>query len=381
MISDFELILSTKEILLSVNAKKLVEEAVLEELRGEENNTSLKESWIKLGNQLEIDGVPKDEIATTAADLILTKKSEKFGMPKTELRMSGYFYRIYQSHSWTNQFFARNSSTVPLGEQENSSINSPYYEENKPIIDVIHRLKNHLTDILKIYEESPHMSELDGDVRKQIRQSVHLMNQHIQIAEKIYNRKEKVPQNLQHILLYLLVTEGSVNDAAKAFLQKRVELLELTSKQAGKLQNGTVPDLLPILRPKSRDVAIFLGYYGIQCKYCSSWEVKEQPGSGSTTKVECWSCENEAWVPQKSMIKCSYCQIPIYEENLPDVMAGRKCRNPNCGKVIEYPEEQIRNEFDNLLARMETAVSFIDNKAITQDQRKLLQEKLSVLTA
>jgi hypothetical protein len=368
----------SKEIAISSVSKKLVEEAVLEEMRGEEGNNYLKESWIKLGNQLEIDGVPKDQICTVAAELLVAKKAEQFKIPKNELRMSGYFYRVFAEHSWTNKFFARNSSTVPLGEQENSSLNTPYYEENKPIIEIIHRLRKHLGDILGFYEENPHMSELEGDVRKNIRKSIHLMNQHIMIAEKIYNRKEKVPANLQHVLLYLLVTEGSVNDAARAFLQKRDELLEFTSKQAGKLQSGSIPDLLPILKPYTRDIAIFLGYFGVQCPHCSSWEVKEKPGSGIYPDLECWNCDGPTW-KAKTLAKCSYCQIPLYEEYLAYLVKTGKCKH--CKNTIEYPQELIKDQFDMLLARLDTVLAFSGNKSITEDQKKSLSQKLEKITA
>lgn len=375
----------SKEILLSVQSKKLAEEAINEELKTEESNSTLKEFYIKLMNQLEIDGVPKYEISKVGSKILLDLKKEKLKnstTPTETIHVSRYWYIVASDMGYTDPEYDHSSQDAELAQRENTSINTPFYKENKPIIDIIHRLKNHLSDILKIYEEAPHMSELDDDVKKNVRQSIHLMNQHIHIAEKIYNRKEKVPQNLQHILLYLLVTEGSVNDAAKAFLLKRMELLEFTSKQAGKLQDGTVPDLLPILKPTSRDIAMFLGYYGIQCKYCGSWEVKDQPGCGTETKVECWNCDGESWIPIKSILKCSYCKLPVYEEDLQRLLKGGKCKH--CKKdrnELNYADESFKNEFDILLSRLQTASAFQNEKSITQDQRKMLSEVMEEITA
>jgi N6-adenosine-specific RNA methylase IME4 len=63
----------------SLESYNLAETAVTEELKGEESNVTLKDAWINLGNQLEIEGVPKEQISTVAQKLILEKKSEKTG--------------------------------------------------------------------------------------------------------------------------------------------------------------------------------------------------------------------------------------------------------------------------------------------------------------
>lgn len=374
----------SKEIVLSVESKKYAEQAVVEELKTEESNSTLKEYYIKLMNQLEIDGVPKYEVSKIGSKILLDIKKEKLKNSKTpneEIHVGRYWYIVANECGYTDPSYDHSSQDAELAQRENSSINTPFYEENKPIIEIIHRLRRHLSDILGFYENNPHISKLEDDVKKNIKKSIHLMEQHIMIAEKIYNRKEKVPANLQHILLYLLVTEGSVNEAARAFLQKRDELLEFTSKQAGKLQAGSIPDLLPILKPYSRDVAIFLGYFGVACPTCGSWEVKEKPGSGYPPDLECWSCAGPTF-KAKTMAKCTYCQIPLYEDNLASIIKTGKCKL--CHHEINYPPELIQNQFDMLIARLDTALAFQTQDCITEDQKKQLQEKikkLSVLVA
>lgn len=378
--NNFKLFLIvSKEIILSVLSKRIAEQAINEELKGEQSNITLKIFYTKLGEQLEMDGVPKLEVSKTGYKILVEMKREKLkdtNIPTDQIQINTYYYKVMSDIGYTDPSFDHSSQDAQLAERENSSINTPFYQENKPIIDIIHRLKKHLSDILGFYETEAHMSLLEGDMKKNIRKSIHLMNQHIMIAEKIYNRKEKVPANLQHILLYLLVTEGSVNDAAKAFLQKREELLEFTSKQAGKLQAGSIPDLLPILRPYSRDVAIFLGYFGLPCIHCGSWEVKEKPGSGHPPDLECWSCDGEKF-KARTIAKCSYCQIPLYEEELAAIIKTGKCKV--CHTEITYPDELVQNQFDLLIARIDTSIAFTNQDCISKEQRKVLQEKINQL--
>ena len=84
--------------------------AVSEELSSEENNLTLKQYWIDLGNQLEIEVISKEKICLIASKLIVEKKAEKLKLPVDEIKPSGYFYRIYNDHGWTNKSFARNTT-------------------------------------------------------------------------------------------------------------------------------------------------------------------------------------------------------------------------------------------------------------------------------
>ena len=95
----------------SLACHSLAEAAVAAEIEGEESNVSLKEAWVNLGNQLEIEGIPADQICSAASKLLIETKSKKTKIPKEEIKMGGYFYRVYQSCDWTNQFYARNIST------------------------------------------------------------------------------------------------------------------------------------------------------------------------------------------------------------------------------------------------------------------------------
>ncbi len=132
--------MSQFEIKPSLESYHLAEQAVNAELEGEESNTSLKDAWLNLGNQLEIEGIPKENISSVAAKLLIEKKSEKTKVPKEELRMSGYFYRIYDSQGWINPNLGRpRNEEFPLGEKENSSINTR--KPNRRPVDLLKRTR------------------------------------------------------------------------------------------------------------------------------------------------------------------------------------------------------------------------------------------------
>jgi hypothetical protein len=94
----------------SLESYRIAELDVSEELSSEENNLTLKQYWINLRNQLEIEVISKEKICLIASKLIVEKKAEKLKLPVDEIKPSGYFYRIYNDHGWTNKSFARNTT-------------------------------------------------------------------------------------------------------------------------------------------------------------------------------------------------------------------------------------------------------------------------------
>ena len=103
----------------SLESYRIAELAAREELSSEENNLTLKQYWIDLGNQLEIEGISKEKICSIAAKLIVEKKAEKLKLSVDEIKPSGYFYRVYQEKDWvdTNLGRPRNNSTKETKKQ------------------------------------------------------------------------------------------------------------------------------------------------------------------------------------------------------------------------------------------------------------------------
>ena len=162
---------SQLEIKPSLASYKLAEAAVITEIEGEESNVSLKDAWVNLGNQFEIEGITTDQICSTASKLLIEKKSEKTKIPKEEIKMGGYFYRMYNSQNWTNQFFARNTTTtddesVPLGEQENNS-KTNFELENVETISIIDEMMEYLKSEKQFLKHNFHDSKIPENTQRE----------------------------------------------------------------------------------------------------------------------------------------------------------------------------------------------------------------------
>ena len=123
-------------------------------------------------------------------------------------------------------------------------------------------------------------------------------------------------------------------------MQIRIKLFKdqgksiLTAKQGKKFQMGDKASQLPLLKPTTRDTAVFLDYFGVQCEECDSRRIRTKP---DTKNVECYDCGKE--FPAKTISKCRYCQMPLYKENLKHIADTKKCNN--CNTEIILPEELI----------------------------------------
>jgi len=316
----------------TLESYRIAELAVTEELSSQENNQTLKQYWIDLGTQLEIEGVPKEKICVVASKLIIEKKAEKLKLTINEVKPSGYFYRVYQENNWTDQSFARNiTKKTPKPELTKKKINIRY-------IDYLKRTKE-ICDIgIKKFEESPDIEKLL--TQKQIEILNHEWNTVLDIAEDCFNEKTKVPLNMQHILLEEAATASSITKAGKTFqILKLKEYDEfekhITSKQIVKFQQGIIPESLSLFKPDSRDTALFAKFSGIQCNNCKSWRV--QDNNGKLTDLHCIDCDNS--FTTRTINKCTYCQIPLYKERLIHILKTKRCENCNAENIL--PEEII----------------------------------------
>lgn len=319
------------EVRPSLAANTLAEKAALEVIKGEETNPILKDAWINLGNQLEIDGVPKVNIPSVASELIRSQISEKTKIPKEEIKLSGYFYRVYKQAGWSSISTTEEIDNA-LGRNDNSSINTKNAEAREILV-----LTKSICDLaIKKLQESPEMDTIWD--KKETREFYRQWRTIINNCKYAFDEKTKVPENTEQILLECLATSsGSMSEGAYLFMDTKIKFLKnqgksmLTSKQGRKFQLGDRASQLPLLKPLTRDEAVFLDYFGVQCK-CNSWRVRLKLGSKN---VECYDCN--LIFAAKTVSKCRYCQIPLYKENLLHIVKTDKCEN--CNTEIILPQE------------------------------------------
>lgn len=292
--------------------------------------------WVQMGTQLEIEGVPKQQISTVMRRDIedkLYEKQFKAHMPRDEYKWhNNSYWLVTKKNGWTNPDMARHVSD-PKEDQRNSSLNT----NNSGMIKLFYEL----IDICKTGIEKARVCNSMYDVygKKEMNEFYRQRNTMIENCKSALDNKTKIPTNTELILLECMATGiGNISHCAKKFMEIRMLNMEeqgkfLTLKQASKFQNGAKQSQLALLKPLSRDTAMDGGYWGIQC-VCGSWRIREKQDGG---KLECFDCDKE--FPKTFVSKCKHCQIPLFKERLVYIIKNGKCKN--CKTSQELPEELI----------------------------------------
>ena len=174
--------------------------------------------------------------------------------------------------------------------------------------------------------------ELDGFLRDVIQIS--------RIARDVGDRKTSIPQNTQFLFRKVMLVEAGMLNIAKVFLTTRIKMLDrlgapyMSKKQSTKYRTGQSTTLLPIFQPKNIDEAIFLGYYGMQCKKCKSWRVTQQTDANAMENLICLGCHNG--FKGYTISHCSgqgSCGMLFFCEQIKYIRKNKKC--PGCGIEIE----------------------------------------------
>jgi len=302
------------------------------------NFTNNETLWVAMGNELEIQGLEKAQISTVMRkdieDYLYEKRFKEF-MPREDYKWhNGSFWLVTKKNGWTNPDMARNISD-PTKDQENSSINTV----NRDMIELCYDI----IDICRtMIDKSKNISPMEDTFGKKIMSEFYKQrNTMVSNCKNAIDNKTKVPKNTELFLLECLSTVlGNTNKCAKVFMeQNMIHLKEmnkfLTLKQAGKFQKGSRQSQLNILKPISRDTALFLDYSGVQCT-CGGWRVRDKSDS---RQLECYDCDKI--LPQGHISKCEHCQIPLYKERLVWMIKhDNKCQN--CETKNDLPQELIQ---------------------------------------
>ena len=174
--------------------------------------------------------------------------------------------------------------------------------------------------------------EVDGFIRDAVQIS--------RIARDVGDRKTSVSQNTQLLFRRVMAVEAGMLNIAKIFLKTRINMLDvvgrafMSKKQASKYRTGLTPSLIPIFQPKNMDEAIFVGYYGMQCKKCNSWRVSQQSDSNAMENLICMDCNRT--FKGFTVSHCSglgSCGMLFFCEEIKYIKQNKKC--PGCEREIE----------------------------------------------
>jgi len=298
------------------------------------NNKSL---WVRMGNELEIQGIENTRISSIMRkdieDILYEKKFKEY-MPREEYKWhNGNYWLVTKSNGWTDPSMARHV-TDPNEDQENSSI----YSANPNMTN----LCNEIIEVSKTMRDKSRSIESLEDMfgKKEMDEFYTQRSMIIDNCKNAIDNKTKVPKNTELFLLECLSTVlGSVNKCAQVFMEQNLARLKqqgkfFTLKQATKFQRGGKQSQLEILRPISRDTALYLGCSGVQCN-CGGWNVKTKNDSHD---LECYDCGKV--LPQGHISKCRHCQVPLYKERL-EYMIKHNNKCENCDTENDIPQELI----------------------------------------
>jgi len=295
--------------------------------------------WVAMGNELEIQGLEKTQISTVMRkdieDMLYEKQFKEF-MPREDYKWhNGTYWLVTKRNGWINPDMARHLD--PTQDQTNSSINTRNRRMVLLCYDIIYICR---TMIEKSKAEDFKLLE-DIFGTKTMKEFYEQRKAVINNCKNAIDTKTKVPKNTEIFLLECLATVvASTNKCAEVFMEQNLIRLKeqgkfFTLKQASKFQRGGKQSQLNILKPISRDTALYLDCSGVQCT-CGGWRVRDKPDSKD---LECYDCGKI--LPQGHISKCEHCQIPLYKERL-IWMVKHKNKCQNCDTANDLPEELVQ---------------------------------------
>ncbi len=88
----------------SLKSYALAEQIANEEINGSKSST-LKQYYINLMTQLEIEGYPKHQISIIGKQIVVEKKYEKLDIPKREIIIGSWWYDIAKQQGCVDPYY------------------------------------------------------------------------------------------------------------------------------------------------------------------------------------------------------------------------------------------------------------------------------------
>lgn len=321
---------------LSHQSINLATIAAQEELSNDKTKT-LKKTYENLMDQLEIDGYKKNQISTIGQKIVVEKKQnilKSKGWSTDEIKkvsIGSWWFEVAKEKKCIDPHYSRNTKVDPVADQEIVPC------ENPDMKAVCYDLINLCRILIEKSKEGISFEDTFGE--KQMKEFYKQMRTVVNNCKNAIDNKTKVPKNTEVFFLECLSTvTGNVNKCARTFMEQNLIRLKeqgkfFTTKQSSKFQKGSKQSQQFILKPSSRDQAIFLDYIGVQCE-CGSFRIRQKDNS---YKLECYDCDRI--INSGHVSKCSSCKIPLYKERLLHIVKTGKCEN--CNETVDLPEEMI----------------------------------------
>ena len=300
-----------------------------------ENSKTKAKYWVEIGKFFETNGVPAYKIPMKIITEVHGKLHKIPGYEEVQIN-NGHFYRTMKTQLWGTKL-PKSDPNPPKGDGD-SSINT----ENEDLLKFIQDLR----ECGRIIEQS--VKEATVSLDKWTKDLGRDLEQSLKIIRDTMDDKQKIPPNTHTMFKAVLAEHAGIYAIAKAYQLTRYEHISqveawLTKKQLKKFENGEEPNILEIFQPKSRDMAVFMDWYGMPCK-CGSWRVESL--YNDKHEIKCYDCGNV--FEGKTATHCKHCQVPLYNEDIKIILEhsafkkGNRQRTgncPSCGTELRVPED------------------------------------------
>ena len=327
----------------------LANEAAKEVLSGTLPETK-KDLWIRMGTILEEQGVHNRLISGQIQEAV-ENRIEALTGDKVHIN-TAHFYRVMRERQWYSRPHLAGASPerdekvslIPSGETKTVLYNEKLAEA---LDEMIYACKFLATAARRMEDRDGNrvdigkfIDDLDGFARD--------VTQVSKMCKDAADSKTSVPQQTQALFRQVMLTEAGMINIGKAFLKARLSMLDevgnkfMSKKQAAKYRTGQNPTPLPIFQPKTRDEAIFMGYYGLHCRKCKSWRVTQQTDANAVENLICLDCDRT--FEAMTISHCSgqgSCGALFFCELIQYIKKNKKC--PECGKEIRRIPQHMDN--------------------------------------
>jgi len=251
----------------SAESYRLAEYVALEEIDGEQNSPSLKQSYISLMDQLEIDGYPKQEISTVGKNIILTKKIEKLkpkGIPESEISVGRWWWYVAKERGCIDPHYSH-----PKDKPDKKPKNV-FEQENDSWLAVIEKFE----DYLKAEKTTLRNKNFNSKIpENESREALLIMNRVIDHANERLNNKTKIPPSHYSILMRDSFYASGTLLSQNYYLHVK-EKEKFTKKQYQKVVRGIMKDMPARFEPNDEDQSDACGFSGVPCPKCGSYRTE-----------------------------------------------------------------------------------------------------------
>jgi hypothetical protein len=264
-----------------------------------EENTTLKQHYISLMDQLEIDGIPKTKISTIGKQIIIEKKRQRLhakGIRPEEVAVGSWWYDVAREKGCIDPHYSHSETT-----QEKEKQLVQFETENRDWINLIDGYRDFMHGIKDILKRQSFDSMIPEKEKKDTK---FILSKSLIRAQDRTNLKQKIAPAHYSVLFRdaVAMSASAVSTLFYLHVRKREEF---TAKQAGKILKLTVKDIPGKYEPQNQDESESLGFSGEPCPNCHGYRTEvtlRVEESKVYRQLKCYKCDNAFDAPKLKSI-------------------------------------------------------------------------------